>query len=425
MTKSQHSPFIPADILLPRKCDMTRWAVVACDQYTSEPGYWAEAAEIVASFPSALNLVLPEIFLEDADVSQRIDSIHNAMRRYRDEDVFDSYPDSFIYLERTLRSGKVRRGLIGMLDLECYDYAPGSVSPVRATEGTVLSRIPPRLRVRKEAVLETPHIMLLIDDPENMVIGAATDAKNTLQTVYDFPLMQDSGLARGFVINNELRDTIIDKLARLADPQRFSDKYGAKDKPMLHIAVGDGNHSLATAKAHYEQLKEDLGVQAASAHPARYALCELVNLHDLSLEFEPIHRVLFKTDPALILKELFHYYPSAVYGQAQGHSFSYCNTKGSGMITVREPSQPLCAGTLQVFLDDFIARNGGKIDYIHGEDVVNRLAGEKDCIGFILPAVEKKELFPAVIFGGVLPRKTFSMGEAHDKRFYIECRKIV
>ncbi len=420
-------PFRPADILLPQGCDLSLWSVVACDQYTSQPEYWQRVEERVGSAPSALRLILPESCLEGPNVETDIMEINNTMSRYLREGRFRTYPHSLFYVERTLDCGKVRRGLVGMVDLEQYDYEPGSAAPIRATEGTVLSRIPPRVAVRKNAPVELPHVMLLTDDPEKTVIEPLSAQTGAMQPVYDFQLMERGGHIRGWALNDAQQDQVAQALCRLADPARFQARYHlTEDAPVLLFAVGDGNHSLATAKECYERAKRLAPPDQWADLPARYALVELVNLHDESLEFEPIHRVVFGVEPGDLLAALKAAYPSAVEGEGAGHVLRYVSAQGQGALTVPDPRQQLAVGTLQVFLDQYLAEHpGSRVDYIHGGDVVARLAaGRPDAIGFLLPPMGKEELFPTVIHDGVLPRKTFSMGEAHDKRFYLEARKI-
>lgn len=415
------SPFLPADILLPRNADMNKWACVACDQYTSEPTYWTAADAHVGDAPSALRVVLPELYLNAADVSEREEVVLSCMGEYLSGNLFNVVENSFIFVERTLRSGALRRGLVGMLDLEAYNYGDGVKPAVRATEGTVLSRIPPRLRIRSRASLELPHVMLLIDDPEDTVLSAAESL--AAETVYDFSLMQDSGSIRGRRVPGEAAEKVIAAIDAFGDPDAFAARYGIAGEPVLHIAVGDGNHSLATAKAHYENLKAELG-DAALDHPARYALCELVNLHDASLEFEPIHRIITNTDPAALLSA-FESACGARRGTSEGQNLEAVIKGERIAYTVPNPTEPLCVGTLQKFLDEYLAGSAAEIDYIHGDDVVLSLSKAENSIGFLLPAMGKEELFPAVVCGGALPRKTFSMGEAADKRFYVEARRIV
>ena len=419
-------PFRPADILLPRDCDLSLWSVVACDQYTSQPEYWQRVEERVGRAPSALRLILPESCLEGPDVETDIMEINTTMSRYLREGRFQEYPDSIFYVERTLDSGAVRRGLIGMVDLEQYDYEPGSGAPIRATEGTVLSRIPPRVAVRKNAPIELPHVMLLADDPDRTVIEPLSEHTDEMEPLYDFELMEQGGHLRGWRLTGEQKEQVHTALAALADPAAFRNRYHlVEDLPVLLFAVGDGNHSLATAKECYERQKRLTPPEHWANLPARYALVELDNLHDASLEFEPIHRLVFGAKPEELLSALVEYYPGAQRGDGAGHKLTYVYGETQGVVSVPDPAAQLPVGTLQNFLDWYLARHKGvRVDYIHGEDVVRKLAAQPDTVGFLLPAMGKEELFPTVIRDGVLPRKTFSMGEAHDKRFYLEARRI-
>ena len=419
-------PFRPADILLPRDCDLSLWSVVACDQYTSQPEYWQRVEERVGRAPSALRLILPESCLEGPDVETDIMEINTTMSRYLREGRFQEYPDSIFYVERTLDSGAVRRGLIGMVDLEQYDYEPGSGAPIRATEGTVLSRIPPRVAVRKNAPIELPHVMLLADDPDRTVIEPLSEHTDEMEPLYDFELMEQGGHLRGWRLTGEQKEQVHTALAALADPAAFRNRYHlVEDLPVLLFAVGDGNHSLATAKECYERQKRLTPPEHWANLPARYALVELDNLHDASLEFEPIHRLVFGAKPEELLEALTEYYPGAKRGDGDGHKLAYVYGETQGVVSVPDPAAQLPVGTLQNFLDWYLARHKGvRVDYIHGEDVVRKLAAQPDTVGFLLPAMGKEELFPTVIRDGVLPRKTFSMGEAHDKRFYLEARRI-
>ena len=421
-------PFQPANILLPQNCDLSLWSVVACDQYTSQPEYWQRVEERVGRSPSALRLILPESCLEGPNVETDIMEINTTMTRYLREGRFQEYPHSLFYVERTLDCGKTRRGLVGMVDLEQYDYEPGSGAPIRATEGTVLSRIPPRVAVRKNAPIELPHVMLLADDPGRTVIEPLSAQRGAMEPVYDFELMEQGGHIKGWKLGDQEQAQVFAALEALADPAAFQTRYHLKQAlPVLLFAVGDGNHSLATAKECYERAKKLTPPEQWANLPSRYALCELVNLHDESLEFEPIHRVVFGVKPEDLLDALMAYYPGAVQGRGEGHVLSFVASRWSkGEITVTNPRQQLPVGTLQVFLDEYCAAHpGSRIDYIHGADVAQRLAQEREeAIAFLLPPMGKEELFPTVIHDGVLPRKTFSMGEAHDKRFYLEARKI-
>ena len=416
--------FSPADILLPVDCGLTKWAVVACDQYTSQPEYWERVDQYVGEAPSTLRLILPESKLESDNVEEEIAKINQNMEQYLKDERLRSLDNSLLYIERKLDGGKTRFGLIGKLDLEQYDYSKGSGTPVRATEGTVLERIPPRMRVRRNAPIELPHIMVLIDDPDKNIIEPLHEATSKMSMVYKTTLMERGGQIAGYLLDKEQTEEVLTKMAALADPDRFAKHYNAEGYPVLTFAMGDGNHSLATAKACWEELKPTLSEAERENHPARYALIELTNLHDDSLEFEAIHRVLFDVDGEKLLNDYIAAYPGAHLGEGEGHQVTYILNGKKGVVTVPNPSAQLEVGTLQAFLDTFLKENGGKIDYIHGEDVTEQLASQPNSIGFILPCMEKDQLFPTVIFDGALPRKTFSMGEAHDKRFYLEARKI-
>ena len=415
--------FKKADILIPHDIDMKKWSVVACDQYTSEPEYWNETEKIVGSAPSTMRITLPEIYLEHDDVSERIKNINDTMDRYFESGWLASHNDSLVYVERSLSDGSVRRGLIGAVDLEEYDYNKGSQTLIRATEGTVLERIPPRVKVRQNARLEVPHIMLLIDDEADSVIGPLSRHKSEFNKLYDFELMQGGGSIKGYDVPNEYADGIFCALDNLGDEAGFNKKYGVSGKGVLLFAVGDGNHSLATAKACYENIKNQNGTDSEEAKLSRFALVEVVNLHDESLKFEPIHRVVFDVDTDHMIKAIEKYYDIS-YDKCDCQSFEYMTSKGKKRIYVKNPSSNLAVGTLQNFLDAYIKEHGGKCDYVHGDDVVEKLSAESRNIGFLLPEMEKSELFLTVILDGALPRKTFSMGHACDKRFYLECRRI-
>ena len=415
--------FGPADILIPKEgTALEKWCVVACDQYTSEPAYWEETERIVGDAPSALRLILPELYLEQAGAEERIGSIRQTMDRYLAEGVFAALPQALILTRRTQADGKVRTGLVGAVDLERYDYAAGSATLIRATEGTVLERIPPRVRVRENAPLELPHIMLLIDDKKRSVIEPLAEKRAQYQKLYDTELIQNGGKIEGYLIDPADYPALAAAFGALADPEGFSKRYGKPSDEALLFAVGDGNHSLATAKACYEALKREQGGRAKDS-PARYALAEVVNLHDPALEFEAIHRVVFGVDPAHLLSELEQAL-GAVPGRGEGQSFTCLYQGNRRALTVPHPQANLAVGTLQGFLDGYLAAFGGRVDYIHGAEAAERLSEEPGCIGFLLPDMGKEELFPTVILDGALPRKTFSMGHAWDKRYYLEARRI-
>ena len=415
--------FLPADILLPRNCDLTKWSVVACDQYTSQPEYWQRVEETVGGAPSTLRLILPESCLDGPNVDTDIVDVNNTMARYLLEERFRTLEDTMIYVERRLSSGRVRRGLIGKVDLELYDYEADSQAQVRATEGTVLSRIPPRVAVRKNAPLELPHAMLLMDDPEDALMEYLAGCRGEMEQVYDFELMEQGGHITGWQLGADELATVAGLLRRIMSPEVFRQRYGSCGGAMS-LAVGDGNHSLATAKECYERQKRHTPPGQWASLPARYALVELTNLHDQSLIFEPVHRVVFDVDPAALLGELVAAYPGAYYGEGEGHCLRYVHAGGAGSVTIPNPTAHLEVGTLQAFLDQYLQRRGGRIDYIHGDDVAAGLGRQKGNLAFLLPVLRKEALFPTVVQDGALPRKTFSMGEANDKRFYLEARRI-
>jgi hypothetical protein len=426
-------------VYLPRQgIDLTPWAVVACDQFTSEPDYWEAVRKFVDAHPSTFNMILPEIYIGTPEEEQRTFSTQAYMRQYLQTGLLQPY-EGLIYVVRSV-SAKTRHGLLLCLDLERYDYNKGAQSLIRATEGTIIERLPPRMRIREKALLELPHILVLIDDPKRTVIeplgGHTEDGR--LTRLYDFDLMMDSGHLSGFQVTDPiLEERVIKALELLADPQEFARKYAVgADKSVLLFAMGDGNHSLATAKAIWEKLKPEVGLD----HPARYALVEIENVHDQGLEFEPIHRVLFglKKDITSALQAYYgkNYAYTPCEGQAEmvakvqaGSSadqvIGVVQGKSYGTLRIQNPSSNLAVGTLQSFLDAFVKDGGaGKIDYVHGAEVVSRLASQTGNAGFFLPRMDKNDLFKTVILDGALPRKTFSMGEAKEKRFYMECRRI-
>ena len=412
-------PFKAGDILIPKKnINMTKWSVVACDQYTSEPEYWNEVNNIVGNEPSTLNITLPEIYLEGNDVDERIENINKNMVKMVNENIFDEYKDSMIYLERTQSDGKIREGLMGIVDLEDYSYEKGSQTLIRATEKTVIERIPPRMKVRENALLELPHIMILIDDDKKDIIESLKNKVSDSDVVYDFDLMQKGGHIKGYLLNNEINN----KLELLMDKINFENKYDVHDKGVLLFAMGDGNHSLATAKACYEKLKGTMSKEEYLNNPARYALVELVNLHSSALEFEAIHRVVFDADKEDLLKNLYEYYD--INEDGNGQRFELVTNDGVKELYITNPKSNIAVGSIQIFLDDYLSNHSGKIDYIHGEDTTKNLASKDNNIGFIFDPMAKEDLFKTVILDGALPRKTFSMGHSYDKRFYLEARKI-
>lgn len=415
-------PFKRANILLPKNIDMTKWSVVACDQYTSEMDYWNEVEKIVGSSPSTLRITLPEIFLEDSDVNERINKINDTMKEYLDEDLFYELKDSMIYLERTQADGRVREGLMGMVDLEDYSYEKGSQTLIRATEKTVIERIPPRLKVRENALLELPHIMILIDDEKKKIIEDLKNEVTDSDVVYDFDLMENGGHIKGYKLNNDSMTKVEEGLEALCDKEYFEKKYNVKDKGILLFAMGDGNHSLATAKANYENVKKTMTPDEYLNHPSRYALVELVNLHSEALEFEPIHRVIFDTDVNKLIEELYKYYD--INEEGNGQYFELVTKDIDKKLYISNPKSNIAVGSIQMFLDEYLKDNKGKLDYIHEDETTKNMGMEENNVAILFEAMPKEELFRTVILDGALPRKTFSMGHSYDKRYYLEARKI-
>lgn len=393
--------FQRADMLIPREELLPRWPVIACDQFTSQPEYWQETAREVGSAPSAYHIVLPEAEL-GADAKERIERIDRTMQEYLDSDVFRSFPQCFVYVERTLKNGAVRRGVVGAVDLEAYDYRPDEKAPIRATEKTVVSRIPPRVQIRFGAALESSHVLLLCADGDRRLIEEIRKGEK----LYDLELIQGGGHLSGWLVDGE-------------NAERFERALEANESEAENgfcYAVGDGNHSLAAAKSCWEELKKEHPELAGTGHPARFAMVELENLFDPAQVFEPIHRIVRGVDTTKLL---------AALGKAfrrDGTPVLWYTKCGGGILRFGSDRLPLEA--LQSALDQYLASEGGSIDYIHGEDVALKLAREDGAIAFILPRIEKDELFRTIARSGVLPRKTFSIGRAEEKRYYLECRRI-
>lgn len=409
--------FLPADILMPKTDKMEKWAVIACDQFTSDKAYWDRVRENANGAVSTINLILPEAELGTEKEAQHTALINKTMQEYIEKDVFTTFKNSLVYVERTLENGNIRPGLIGMVDLDAYDYSTGAVSAIRATERTVPERIPPRQRVRRDAPIELPHILMLCDDHEKVLIEPIGAKKDSLKKIYDFDLMEDGGHITGWLVEGSDVDTFNRVLSEYS--ATVGKKYeGLKGVPMV-FAVGDGNHSLATAKSCYEELKAKNPGQDLSNHPARYALVELENIHDEAQVFEPIHRVVFKTEPKKLLEKL-----EENYCADGGFPVKWYIGDESGTVYLDRAKSELAVGVLQSFLDAYLKENEGEIDYIHDDDALISLAKEENAIGFLLPAMEKSQLFRGVIADGILPRKTFSMGHSREKRYYLEGRKI-
>lgn len=436
---------VPTILLPAPNADWTRWAVVACDQYTSQPEYWAAVDEFVGDVPSTLRLIFPEVFLEEPGGEARIEAIQSAMELYCKGGILAPRAPGFVLLDRATAHAPSRKGLVVALDLEQYDFEKGATTLIRATEGTIIDRLPPRIKVRENAPVELPHIMVLIDDPQRTVIEPLFGQVG--EPIYDFDLMQDSGHLTGWLVDDAARQRqIAEALADLIAPGRMAEKYdaGEADGAPLLYAMGDGNHSFATAKAIWDRLKAEAPDPGAIMnHPARHALVELVNVHDEGLTFEPIHRVCFDIDVEKLLAAATAWFAerdqeasvalcdtpgaaqaAAAQAPAGAHAIPFVHAGGAGVLTVAKPALTLVVATLQAFLDDYLAAQGGRVDYIHGEAVVSELGTGAGCIGFYLPGMEKSDLFKTVLHDGALPRKTFSMGEADEKRFYVEARAI-
>ncbi len=426
------------EVLLPVKSiDLHQWAVIACDQFTSEPEYWEKVADIVGEAPSTYHMILPEVYLETPKEAARLKSTHQTMAEYLAAGCFRTIED-FIYVKRTV-NGRTRKGLMVCLDLEKYDYNKGAQTLIRATEGTILDRLPPRIRIREQAPLESPHILVLFDDPNDTVLGPLEDEIIAKEAIYDFDLMLGSGHLSGYALQKEeTQQQVLDALQALVNPETFADKYNLKPgrySPLL-FAMGDGNHSLATAKAIWEQMKHAVGMD----HPARYALVEIENIHDPALEFEPIHRLLFNVKRDIVAEmrqfwganltikpfEDLNGLIDVVDATAEPwHQLGMVTAEGFSLIEISDPTDNLVVGTLQQFLDHFLNQEGAdKIDYVHGKSVLFEKGAAMGNAGFYVPGMDKSDLFKTVILDGALPRKTFSMGEAKEKRFYMECRRI-
>ncbi len=422
--------FVPADILLPAAgTPLDPWACIAVDQFTSQPEYWQRAETLAQGKPSTLHLVLPEAYLGTPQEEERLQSIRETMKTYRDS-VLTRQVHGFVYVERTQMDGTIRQGLVGAVDLEAYEYTAGAKPAIRPSEATVLERIPPRLKVRRGALLETPHVMMLADDEENTLIEPIGARKEELPLLYDGELMLGGGRLRGWAVENpELIAQICAALAALADPDAFARRWpAAQGQTPMVLAVGDGNHSLATAKAYWEELKPTLTEEERKTHPARWCLAEVCNVHSPAIEIEPIHRVVF----GVTAKEL--YQALDAWDQANGPAkepssqrFQLADRQGEIAVALQNPTAPLTVGSIEDFLAAWLPQHPqARVDYIHGASTALALAAQPDrpAAAILLPDFHKADLFRGVVLGGVLPRKTFSMGHAEEKRYYNECRVI-
>ncbi len=422
-----------SDILVPKSTiDLKKWAIVACDQYTSEPEYWSRVAEYVGSAPSTLHLIYPEVYLDEEHPEHRIASIGSTMQTYLEADLFDIYENAFFLIQRITDSAPQGRwGLLATLDLEAYDFSVDSKSLIRATEETIIDRIPPRMKIRHNAALEIPHILVLVDDPNKHLLEPLVEKRDTFPSVYQTELMENGGSVQAWLID------------RPEEHQAIADAIGAlhsdldTTNPLLY-AMGDGNHSLATAKCSWEEIKQDLTAEEFACHPCRYALVEIENIHDPALEFEPIHRVLFGLDENTFQQEIakvcssFEKHPTAdlketavaINGGSTAQRFGYIDQYGIGYYTLNGPKASIAAASLQTVIDRLLEQGLCTVDYIHGSEVTARIGKSEGNIGLLMPEVSKNSFFKAVIADRSFPRKTFSMGAAHEKRFYVEARNI-
>ncbi len=392
-----------ADILVPNACDLEKWSVVACDQYTSQIDYWDRVSDFVGDCPSTLNMIYPEAYLSQGDA--RIEKINSTMKEYLDKDIFRVCKNCLIYVERTMSGGRVRRGIVAAIDLEEYDYTKGSKSAIRATEGTVLERIPPRVKIRENAPLELPHVILLVDDKSCSLIENVKKGEK----IYDFELMENGGHLAGWIVDGADADEFLNEVL----------EFSKNADDGLVFAVGDGNHSLATAKTCWENIKPTLSDAERITHPARFCLVEIENIHDEVQEFEPIHRVIFGVSENDFLEKMKKDLDCGDKSSENQH-IVFVNNGEKTDLYIGKKSSPIEVGTVQNYLDSL----GADVDYIHGEDVVCELSLKESTVGILLPVPEKSSLFETVIKDGALPRKTFSMGEANEKRFYMEAKKI-
>ncbi len=397
------------DILVPNNCDHQKWSVVACDQFTSERGYWEKLEDFVGEANSTLKLIFPEAYLEDGDKDERIDNINRTMKEYLDGGVFKTLKDSFIVCKRTTASGISRLGIVLAVDLEDYCFTHPSNAHIRSTEGVVLDRIPPRLKIRQDAPVELPHIMLLIDDRKHSVIEPVWAARKGLEKVYDFDLNMGGGHLEGYRIDSKI---VIDAFEKYVDS--VQDLYGTGKNDFI-FAVGDGNHSLATAQAHWNRIKEGLTDAQKAVHHARFALCEVENLHDDGIVFEPIHRFVFGVG-----EDFVRYMQANLSGEKEVKAF---DKNGEYVLRVDRIGAKAIKD-IQNAIDEYLKLHGGSVDYIHGIEHLKDVASRNDGVAIAMPKIEKDELFDYVLKNGTLCRKAFSMGEAEEKRYYFEAKKI-
>ena len=422
------------EILLPKNIDLSTWSVIACDQYTQDKDYWKNVEEKAGNKPSTLNLILPEVYLGSPDKADRIKKIRQSMKDYLDTGVFADAKKCFIYLERKTAFGRTRKGLVAQIDLETYEWKPFSKANIRATEATIVERIPPRMEIRKGAPLELPHIMLLVNDKDDLLVGAnkPTDGR---APIYDGDLMANGGHITGWALESKVDIEGVEKALNL-----IAEKNASPDDSTFLFAVGDGNHSLATAKAVWDEYKKEHPEDKDS--PVRYALIEIVNIYDTGLTFEPIHRVIFHIDNEALIKKLAEKLNGnikalddadkvikAVKDSWANFGFFYLDSEGKQKNVLLETKiKELAVARLQPEIDAFLKelpdQSKAEIDYIHGTDEVLKLGSKENSLGILLPPIAKDSFFETINGRGPLPRKSFSMGEADEKRFYLECRRL-
>jgi len=398
--------FTPADILLPEGIPMETWSVIACDQFSSEPEYWRRVDKYVGDSPSTLKMIIPEAFLEEINEKKEIEKISSAMNGFLSGNVFRNIKDSFIYVERTQPDGRIRKGLVGAVDLEEYDFT-GVSAAIRASEGTVLDRLPPRIRVRRAASLELPHIITFINDKEETVIEPIAKKADEMQVLYDFDLMEGGGHIKGMTVTGENAENVMSAMRAL------------HEKNEMLMIMGDGNHSLAAAKVYWDEIKQKMNESERENHPARKAIVELNNVYDPAISFEAIHRVLFNIDAGKFITEFESATP-----RGTDYTINWVTHEKSGEIGIKAECIGDMLTMMQDFIDKYIENTESIVDYIHGDDSTKKLAEGERCVGLILPAMDKSDFFETVEKSGVFPRKSFSVGHAQDKRYYLECRGI-
>ena len=398
--------FVPADILIPIGISMEAWSVIACDQFSSEREYWERIHKFVGDKPSTLNMIIPEAYLEEIDEEKEITKIGSAMEKYIKSGIFGENKESFVYVERTQPDGRVRKGIVGAVDLEEYDFT-GVSAAIRASEGTVIDRLPPRIRIRRAAPLELPHIITFIDDKEGTVVEPLAKIADNLPVLYDFDLMEGGGHIKGMKVSGRDAENVMTAMRAL------------NEKNEMLMIMGDGNHSLAAAKVYWDELKKSLNDSEKENHPARRALVELNNVYDPAISFEAIHRVLFNVDAKAFIDAFENAVP-----RGTDYTIRWSIHDKSGEIGIKAECIGDMLTIMQEFIDEFIKNTESTVDYIHGEESTVKLARDKRCVGLVLPAMDKSDFFETVEKRGVFPRKSFSVGHAEDKRYYLECRDI-